>query len=113
MDKESFIDAIQSIGLCEDAVERRTLLTNLQDEVTKVYDEMETDKTTINTLNETINSKDGEISALQKANMDYFTRLSSQKSETQKLQDSTGIKPEEVKTKKFEDLFNEKGELKL
>lgn len=113
MDKDAFINAIQTIGTCEDDVERRTLLTNLQDEITKVYDEMETDKTTINTLNQTITNKDGEISALQKANMDYFTRLSSQKSESQKVQDSTGIVPEETKTKKFEDLFNEKGELKL
>lgn len=111
MDKDTFIQLVQEIGTCESDVDRRTKLTNLQDEVSKIYDEMETDKTTINTLNETIKTKDSDIEALQKANMDYFTRLSSQNNTTQS-KDLTPDDGDDHK-RKFEDLFNEKGRLKL
>lgn len=113
MDKETFISTIQEIGNCEDVVERRTKLLNLKDEITKVYDGIETDKTTINTLNATISSKDEEISGLQKANYDYFNRLSAQKTDSQILKDKTGLDNPEEEKRKFEDLFNKEGRLKL
>ena len=111
MDKQKFIETIQSIGTCENDVDRRSMLTDLQDEITKVYDSIETDKTTLNTLNETIKSKDEEISNLQKANMDYFTRLSATKAE-QKGSSGDILIPEEPEKRKFEDLFDEKGMIK-
>lgn len=110
MDKETFITMVQSIGTCEDDVERRTMLTNLQDEISKVYDSMETDKVTLNTLNETIKSKDLEIDNLQKANMDYFRRLSSTKAEQKGASDI--LIAEEPEKRKFENLFDEKGMIK-
>ena len=109
MDKEKFITALEEIGTCEDDAERRTKLTNLQDEIEKVYDSIATDKTTIDTLNETIKTKNVEIGNLQKANMDYFTRITNQKKE-QKGDDP--LLPEKEEELKFEDLFDEKGMIK-
>ena len=109
MDKETMISAIQSIGTCEDVTERLTKLTNLQDELIKVFDSNETDKTTINTLSSTLETKEKDIEKLQKANMDLFLRLGVDVTEQEKLKNSTGEQPDEENRRKFEDLFKEGG----
>ena len=42
MDKQAFLDKLKSIGTSEDEVERRTMLSELTDEVNRVYDENST-----------------------------------------------------------------------
>ena len=112
MNKEEFIEVIQKIGTCEAEEDRRAMLTELQDKMSVVYDEIENNKTTMDALNSTISTKDEEISKLQKVNMDYFMRISSQKSEQELVKDSTGINEESTKTRRYEDLFDEKGMIK-
>lgn len=113
MDKETMIQTIQNIGTCEDVTDRLTMLTNLQDELVKVYDSSETDKTTIETLNNTLQEKEKSIDKLQQANMDLFLRLGVDVTEQEKLKNSTGEQPDEENRRRFEDLFDEKGGLKL
>ena len=112
MDRESILNTIQDIGLCEDATERGQKLIELQDNLVQVFDSIDTDKTTIETLNTTIQSKDSKIDELQKANMDYFKRISSQNSEQDEIKNKTGLDPEEKVELRFEDLFDEKGMIK-
>ena len=112
MDKETMIQTIQNIGACEDLSERLVMLTSLQDELVKVYDSNETDKTTIDTLNKTLEEKETNIDKLQKANMDLFLRLGVDVTEQEKLKNSTGEQPDEDNRRRFEDLFKEGG-LKL
>lgn len=111
MDRDTFIKTITDIGTCEDDVERRTMLVSLQDEAGKLYDSIDTDKTTINSLNEKIVSKDEEISKLQKHNMDLFLQVGVQKTPEQIRKEETGLETEKPK-RKFEDLFDEKGMIK-
>ena len=42
MNKEEFLDKLKEIGTEEDEVARRTMLSDLTDEVTRVYDENST-----------------------------------------------------------------------
>lgn len=111
MDREEFLKSIKEIGECEDATERLSKLTHLSDEVTKVYDNADTLNTTISTLNDKIKANDEQISNLQKANMDYFLRLENSKSAEDQKNNGTGIQEQEEEKLKFEDCFNEKGEL--
>lgn len=112
MDRESILNTIHDIGVCEDATERGQKLIELQDNLNQVFDSIDTDKTTIDTLNTTIQSKDLKIDELQKANMDYFKRISSTRTEQEITKDKTGLDPEGNKELKFEDLFDEKGMIK-
>ena len=95
MTREEFTQAIQAIGTCEDDAERRTLLTNLSDNVIADYELFETTTQQVNDLT-SANER------LRSANMELFLKV--------------GSKPPEQKstptTRKFSDLFNEKGELK-
>lgn len=106
MDKEEFIKKIQEIGGCEDEVQRRTLLAEVNDEVSKVYDERDT-------LSATNQKQTEDMETLRKANMDLFLRVGSQKTDVDANKDLTGINSEPPKEKrKFEDLFDEKGGIK-
>lgn len=113
MDKETFLSKITEIGTCEDNSTRLSMLAEVSEEVSKVYDDLATNetnyKTTIDTLNETIKNKDEKMTKLQEANMDLFLRVNAQKSKEQQTQDNTGIKDPDVNKLKFEDLFKEGG----
>lgn len=104
MQKQEFLDRITEIGTCEDDVTRRELLTALSDECANDYD-------TISSLTETNNNLLADNEKLRSANMQLFLRVGESKSKGEKLKDETGIDPEK-EPKKFEDLFNEKGEIK-
>lgn len=105
MTKQEFLDAITSIGTCEDDVERRTLLDQLRDEVSADYDSL----TNLENQN-TQYQQDNET--LRAANMKLFLKVGEQKEESKKKEDSTGIKEDEESELKFEDLIDEKGDLK-
>lgn len=105
MKKSEFTDKIKAIGTCEDEVQRRTLLAELEEDAAKDYDELErlgTENQTLTTANE----------SLRDANMKLFLRVGETKTEEQRKKDETGIEDREKEKKKFSDLFDEKGEFK-
>lgn len=104
MDKDSFLERIKEIGTTEDIVELRTKLTELSDEVGTVFD-------TNNDLMEKNKKYEEDNEKLRSANMQLFLRVGSDKSEKEILHDKTGEDPKS-EPRKFEDLFDDKGNLK-
>lgn len=111
MNRETLLNTITEIGTIEDDAERRTKLASLHDEIGKLCDSIDSDKNTIDSLNETIVSKDEEIGKLQKHNMDLFLKVGVPKTPEELQKDNLGVEPEKPK-RKFEDLFDEKGMIK-
>lgn len=105
MNKQDFLDRLKSIGTTEDDVERRTMLSELTDEVNRVYDEN-------SSLVESNKSYQEDNEKLRSANMQLFLRVGDNKTPQEQQQDDTGIKEEEIKPRKFQDLFDEKGMIK-
>lgn len=107
MDKETFLQRIKDIGSTEDTTDRISLLTSLSDEMTEVFDSVNTLQDQINSLNENSTKDKEHIEKLQKANMDLFLRVGEQKSpDTNKgLTDGES----DNQKRKFEDLFKEGG----
>ena len=105
MDKETFLQAIQEIGTCEDEIQRRTLLAQMSDEVVKIYDSNES-------LANSNKQFESDNETLRKANMDLFLRIGADKTDFEKQKDTTGITQEENEKRKFENLFDEKGGIK-
>lgn len=101
MDKNEFLQAIREIGTCEDDVQRRDMLNDLQNNVSSIFDEntsLTERNTSLTTDNETLRS----------ANMKLFLQVGSDEPNT-----PNGSEVDKAKEKrKFEDLFNEKGEIK-
>ena len=99
MSREELLAIITEIGTCEDAAQRRALLTQVTDAVNGVYD-------TNDTLTASNAKFDEDNKKLQEYNMQLFLRVGGQKKQTEP--------EEEKKTEplKYENLFNEKGELK-
>ena len=108
MDKETFLSKINEIGTCEDEVKRRSLLTEVSDEVVKVYDNSEVLSTTINTLNETIVKDKAEIDRIQSVNMTLWTQVNAQKSSDEVIENATGVKKEPEKEYKSYDELSTK-----
>lgn len=105
MKKSEFTDKIKAIGTCEDEVQRRALLAELEEDAAKDYDELER----LGTENQTLTQAN---EGLRDANMKLFLRVGETKTEEQRKKDETGIEDQEKEKKKFSDLFDEKGELK-
>ena len=105
MDKETFNEKIKAIGTCEDEAERRTMLAELSEEAGKIFD----DNITLTEKNKSV-IDDNE--KLRSANQKLFLMVGADKSESQRVEDQTGLKQETKEPRKFENLFNEKGELK-
>lgn len=104
--KEEFLTAVTAIGTCEDEVQRRELLATLQNETAELFDSHDT-LTQANTDLTADNEK------LRNANMSLFLQMGANKTPEQQQRDSTGIESQQNKApRKFEDLFNEKGEIK-
>lgn len=100
MDKVAFLEKIKNIGSCEDDVQRRELLVQLQEECSADYDEL----ADVKQRNESLTA-DNE--SLRSANMKLFLKVGEQR-------ESSEPKPvEEDKPKReFKNLFNEKGGIK-
>ena len=108
MDKDKFLEVITQIGTIEDDVERRTLLTNLSDEVSKVFDEKDTLNTMITSLQDEVKTTSEKLTKAQAENYNLFKRIGTQKTGAEINVSSTGVKEEDEKPKrKFEDLFKE------
>ena len=98
MDKNTFIESIKEIGSCEDGVERLNKLTNLQDKISKVFDDKTGLESEVQTLKDSIVKKDEEIQKANKYAMDMFLKVGEQKSDSKIQEEKTGIKQEEEKT---------------
>lgn len=106
-DKDTFLSKVQEIGTCEDDVQRRTMLAELSEGVSKVYDDYSTNQTTITELNNTITKNNEDMEKLRQANMSLFLRVGENKTQTQVTKGSTGVDTPEPNKRKFEDLFKE------
>lgn len=98
--KQEFLDRIQAIGTCEDEVERRTMLSDLSEEGAAIYDEFDTAETARQAA-----VADNE--KLRAANMKLFLRVG----DKAEPDPTPGVEPPKEK-RKFESLFNEKGDIK-
>lgn len=102
MDRDKFLNKITEIGTTEDEVARRTLLAELSDEVSQVFDNNEA------LANE--NAKYVEDNEkLRSANMQLFLRVGEKTSDDVKKEQKI---EEEKEPRKFENLFDDKGNLK-
>ena len=100
MKKQEFLDKITEIGTCEDDVTRRSLLTALSEEATRVFDTNDT----LTADNEKYKKENEDV---RQANMQLFLQVSGKsKPEEKQKQDS------EEKKLSYENLFDEKGEIK-
>ena len=98
MDKDKFIEKIKEAGTCEDIIKVRGILAEIQDEVSKVYDES-------STLSDTLKKSEEEKETLRQANMDLFLRVGSSKSAEDLQSEETGIKqPEKVEYKSYDEI---------
>ena len=97
--KEEFQARITAIGTCEDEAERRELLAKLSEDGSGIYDE--------HTAAETARAAAvADNEKLREANMKLFLRVGDHKAP------ETPAKKETTPDLKYENLFNEKGELK-
>lgn len=101
MNKAEMLEKLRSIGVCEDDVQRRTLITEITEEIGNVYDSNET-------LTASNKQFESDNETLRSANMKLFLKVGG--SEKTKTIDKTVEEPEKPQLK-FENLFNEKGEL--
>lgn len=105
MDKDKFLEKIKEVGTITDEAERRVVLAEITDEVSKVYDYNENSKTTINELNQTIAKDKEDMEKLRQANMSLFLRVGENKSQEEINEDTTGIKNEKPKEyKSYEEI---------
>ena len=107
MTKDEIIEKLKSIGTIEDEVQRRDELTSVIDEVQGKYDVFEQTQSENEKLKED-NEK------LVDYNRKLFMKVSINESPENIAQEQIG-KPviEEKEPRKYEDLFNDNGELKL
>lgn len=108
MNKETFNKLIKEIGTIDSDVERREKLSEISEEVSKVFDNNEILNTTLNSLNEKLESKTMELEKVQSANMNLWLKLGEQKEMEKVQENSTGIPKEPEKTYKgFDELAAE------
>ena len=102
MDKETFLTKVQELGQLETAEEMRAGLAELQEGVTVVFD-----------ANANLTSQHEvdikEMEAIRQANMKLFTQLGTETTPAKQAEEQTGLKQETVERRKFENLFDNKG----
>lgn len=103
MDKDAFLEKIKEIGSYETPEEMRAGIAELSNSVTEVYDK--------NTeLSEQHEHDTIEMEAIRQANMKLFTQLGTDKTPAKQAEEQTGLKQETVERRKFENLYNDKGD---
>ncbi len=102
MDKESFEAKVKEIGELESVEEMRAGLAELHNGVSEIYDANAS-------LTEQHDSDVKEMEAIRQANMRLFTQLGSEKTPAKQMEEETGLKQEPVERRKFENLFDDKG----
>jgi len=101
MNKDEFLESIKTLGTCEDDVERRTILADLSEKVSSVFDSHDSYK-------DLYEKSNADNEKLREANMKLFLKVGDEK------EPATQVTPQEPQKQelKFEDLFDEKGMLK-
>lgn len=102
MDKDTFINKIQELGSLESAEEMRAGLAELQTGVTEVFDA----NANLTSQHE-VDTK--EMEAIRQANMKLFTQLGTETTPAKQAEEQTGLKQETVERRKFDSLFDDKG----
>lgn len=97
MTREELMQSLTDIGTIEDPAERRSRIVSISEEINTVYDANEA-LTVSNTKLE------GDMKKLQGYNMELYLQLGEPKKKTEESETKT----EDLK---YENLFNEKGEL--
>lgn len=105
MDKDTFLEKIKEVGSLETPEEMRAGLAEIQESVSEVYDSNAT-------LSEQHDNDIKEMEAIRQANMKLFTQLGTEKTPNEETEEQTGLKQEPVERRKFEDLFDDKGNFK-
>lgn len=101
MEKEEFNALITELGTIDDDVVRREKLTFLSESIISMFDNVKT----ITNNNEELKQTNEQ---LREANMKLFLKIG----ENKKSEDVARVEEEPKKKLNFDDLFNEKGELK-
>ena len=102
MDKETFLTKVQELGQLATAEEMRAGLAELQDGVSEVFDA----NANLTSQHETDIK---EMEAIRQANMKLFTQLGTETTPAKQAEEQTGLKQETVERRKFENLFDNKG----
>lgn len=105
MDKNEFLEVIKQIGTEADDVQRRTMLTDLSDKISGIFDSNAD-------LMEKNKSFEEDNEKLRSANMQLFLRVGANKSEEEIQKNQVGDSELEKEPRKFENLFDEHGNLK-
>ena len=105
MKKEEFDEKIQEIGKLEDVADIRVKLAELSDNMTEAF-------SSLDSLKETREKLTSENEKLRSANMELFLRIGSNKSEEEIKEETIGKEEKEPEPRRFEDLFDESGNLK-
>lgn len=103
MDKDAFLENIKKIGSMETPEEMRAELAELSNSVSEVFD-------TNATLKEQHEHDTEEMEAIRQANMKLFTQLGTETTPVKQTEEQTGLKQEPVERRKFENLFDDKGD---
>lgn len=103
MDKDAFLEKIKEVGSYETAEEMRAGLAEIQNGVSEIYDSNIS-------LKEQHEHDTIEMEAIRQANMKLFTQLGTDKTPVKQAEEETGLKQESVERRKFENLFNDKGD---
>lgn len=98
MNRDELINAINDIGTCEDATERLSKLTDLKDNVGKVFDSVDLLTGENTKLKESNTKKDEQILKAQQYAMDMFLKNGEQKSDAQIVSQKTGMEEEKKQT---------------
>lgn len=102
MNKEGFEAKIKEIGEMGTVEEMRAGLAELQNDVSPIYEANAS-------LTEQHDSDIKEMEAIRQANMKLFTQLGTEKTPAKQVEEQTGLKQEPVERRKFEDLYDDKG----
>ena len=103
MDKEAFIEKIKEIGSMETPEEMRAGLGELSETAGEVFDNNQK-------LSEQHERDTIEMEAIRQANMKLFTQLGTDKTPAKQVEEQTGLKQEPVERRKFENLYDDKGD---
>ena len=102
MDKDSFNEKIKEVGSFETVEEMRAGLAEISQGVDEIYDNN-------HELKEQHEHDTIEMEAIRQANMKLFTQLGSEKTPAKQVEEQTGLKQETVERRRFEDLYDDKG----
>lgn len=102
MDKETFEAKVKEIGSLESAEEMRAGLVELSQGVAPIFDANAN-------LTSQHEADTKEMEAIRQANMKLFTQLGTETTPAKQAEEQTGLKQETVERRKFENLFDDKG----